>query len=541
MYKIPLSVLLIWVIAQTSYAQKDLPTESVNIVKDFDARLLESNKIDVPPALPPLDTSTKRQDYLVPPRPLTVSYDAPTLRPIGMKSVKKEKEYNGYVKAGGGVPTSLYGELGYAYHPGEKFDGKLWLRHHSANRKSLENQKFFNNDFLLNGNIYLDKNLAVEANVGYSYDRIHFYGYDHDSLEYTSDQVRQDYKIFDIGGRLYNSERTDADLNFSIAPKFYILTDYNSNKETGFDLNMSATKWFAEKHPLRLAIRTDFTNYNDTVKQTLNNIYLSPTFTFHADFLKLKIGGIFASNRDEFQVFPDAELLLRLWGDGAQAFAGANGDLRKNTYRSMSEYNPFIQMREQKLRNTSWRNYYGGLKGNLGWLEYLGQVSWSKAADLALFQTQFDSVGKPGVTRFGVLYDTATIFTIKGVVKLKPVKDLVVSGTIANNVFETYNEDEPWGLPNLELNASAVYTLLDGKASLRAELYLADDIAFRDEEGVFRQSEVLYDLSFGGAYRFTENIGIFLNINNVLDNRRERWLNYPMFGINILGGLTARF
>ncbi len=541
MQKISLFAFLICACVQTLSAQKDLPTESVNIVKDFDARLLESNKIKVTPTLPPLDTSTKTQDYLVPPKPAVLNYSAPALRPVGMKTVKKEKDYNGYLKAGGGVPASIYGELGYAYNPGEKFDGKIWLRHHSANRKSLENQRFANNAFLANGNIYFDKNLAVEARAGYTYDRVYFYGYDHDSLQYDPEQVRQDFKTFELGGRLYNGERTDADLNFSVAPNFYQLNDYYSNKEVGFNLDMSATKWFAAKHPLRIGIRTDFTSYNDSAKQTLNNIYLQPSFTFHADFLKIKIGGIFASNRDEFQIFPDIEANLRLWGDGLQVFAGAGGDLRKNTYRTLSTYNPYLQMRGSTLRNTAWRQYYGGLKGNLGWLEYQGQVSYGKASDLALFQALFDTVGQPGTTRFGVVYDSVTVFGIQGTVKLKPFKELLVAGTVSQNAYTLTAENEAWGLPSLEFNASAVYTLLDGKASLKGEIYLADDIAFHNRENLTEKTGGLFDISFGGAYRFTDNIGVFLDFNNVLNNRRERWLDYPMFGVNILGGITARF
>ena len=86
-----------------------------------------------------------------------------------------------------------------------------------------------------------------------------------------------------------------------------------------------------------------------------------------------------------------------------EPFGGANGDLRKNTYRSMSEYSPFLQIRETKLKNTRFDNYYAGVKGNLGWLDYTGQVNYSKASDLALFQTQYTSTG---VTRFQALYDT---------------------------------------------------------------------------------------------------------------------------------------
>jgi hypothetical protein len=524
----------------TANAQKPLPNESVDVTKEFDARLLESNKINVTPTLPTLDTTTKRQNYTIPPKPLTVTYDAPKLRPVAVKGGKKEESYNGYLKAGGGVPKTFYGEAGYTLHPNEQFDGKLWLRHHRLDAgNAVENQASANTDVLASGNYFMPQNLAVEGKVGYSADRYHFYGYNRDTLSFDREAVRQDFKIFDLGGRLYNSERTDADLNFSVAPKFYLLNDYYSNKETGFDLTLNASKWFAEKHPLRLIIRTDLTRYEDTSTQKLNNIYLQPSFTFHTNILKLKVGGNFASNRDVFSIFPDAELTLRVFGDGIQIFAGANGDLRKNTYRSMSEYNPFIQSRLSELRNTKYRNYYGGVKGNLGWLDYNAQASYAQASDLALFQTAMED--RTGIARFRTVYDTANIFSLQGTIKFSPMKNLVISGTLNQSVFSLNNELHAWGLPGLEGNFNGIYSLLDGKASVKAGLYIADRINQRNETDVADKSGALLDLNLGGTYRFTKNIGAFLDINNLLNNRRERWFRYPMVGTNFLVGLTARF
>lgn len=302
---------------------------------------------------------------------------------------------------------------------------------------------------------------------------------------------------------------------------------------------MSATKWFAEKHALRLAIRTDMTKFHDTLTQRLNNIYLQPSFTFHSDIVKIKVGGNFASNRDVFSIFPDAELALRVFGDGIQIFAGANGDLRKNTYRSLSEYSPFVQIRETKLKNTRFDNYYAGVKGNLGWLDYSGQVNYSKASDLALFQTQYTS---EDITRFHVMYDTVKISNIQGTIKFSPLKDLVLTGTLSQNfIMDPVREFKAWGLPKLEGNFGAVYTALDGKAILKSNLYVADGIWFLDSEGTARRSEVLLDLNVGGSYYFSKNIGAFLDINNILNNRRERWRDYPTVGLNFLAGLTARF
>jgi hypothetical protein len=512
------------------------PTDKVDVIKNFDAQLLDANKLKVTPTLPALDTTTKYQDYVVPPHPVNVDYDAPKLRPLGMKSATKEKDYDGFVKLGGGIPRSVYGEAGYGFGT-KQFHGRAWARHHQANFQDLANQRFSNTDVLLNGGGVVNKTLGLDANVGYTYDRVHFYGYDHELDTFDAERVRQNFRILDIGARLFNAERNDADLNFHVAPKFYNMRDNYANTENGFDLNFGANKWFAEKHVLRLNIRTDFTTFEDTVKQRLNNIYLQPSFTFHTDFMRLKIGGNFASNRDVFHVYPDAELNLRVFGDGIQIFLGANGDLRKNTYRSMSDYNPFLEIRRSELRNTDWRNYFGGIRGNLGWLDYSVQGGYSTANNLALYQTFYTN---EDITRFQVIYDTARIYNVQGTIRLMPMEGLTVSGTLSNNIYNLENE-APWGLPRLEGNFGAIYKLLEGKAQARANFFIADGISHLDEIGRPDKTGALYDLGIGGSYFFTNNIGVFLDINNLLNNKRERWYNYPMYGLNVLGGITARF
>jgi hypothetical protein len=40
---------------------------------------------------------------------------------------------------------------------------------------------------------------------------------------------------------------------------------------------------------------------------------------------------------------------------------------------------------------------------------------------------------------------------------------------------------------------------------------------------------------------FQKDVGAFLDINNILNNKRERWYRYPMVGLNFMAGVTARF
>jgi hypothetical protein len=537
-YKFCLTALLVGLFCNSAVAQNG-PTDKVDVIKTFDAQLLDATKIKVSPTLPALDTTTKYQDYLVPPRPLSVKYDAPKLKPLGMKAGAKDQIYRGYVKAGGGIPSAIYGEAGYGFSVKDKFTTKLWARHHQANFRDRENQKFANTDVRVDGSGALGKkNTALEVGAAYSRDQLFYYGYDDETLSFDPERVKQVFGLTEVRARLFNGERTDSDLNWYVAPSVYTLGDNYANSERGLNLNLGGSKWFAEKHVLRLNIRTDFSTYDDTVKQRLNNIYFQPSFTFHAGILRLKVGGNFASNRDVFYIYPDAELALRIYGDGVQLFAGANGDLRKNTYRSISEYNPFIWMRSSEIGNTDYRNYFGGLRGNLGWVDYSIQGGYATANNLALYQTLFFP---DGINRFQVRYDSAEIVNFQGTIRLTPIKNLNITGTLSQNIYTMANELAPWGLPRLEGNFGATYNLLEGKAQARANFYMADQIRRRDELGRPGRDGGLYDLGIGGSFYFGKYFGAFLDINNILNNRRARWHNYPIFGTNVLVGLTARF
>jgi outer membrane receptor protein involved in Fe transport len=49
------------------------------------------------------------------------------------------------------------------------------------------------------------------------------------------------------------------------------------------------------------------------------------------------------------------------------------------------------------------------------------------------------------------------------------------------------------------------------------------------------------DLNIGVDYRYSKNLSAFIQLNNLANNRYDRFVNYPVYGINILGGFTFTF
>jgi len=51
----------------------------------------------------------------------------------------------------------------------------------------------------------------------------------------------------------------------------------------------------------------------------------------------------------------------------------------------------------------------------------------------------------------------------------------------------------------------------------------------------------LFDVNLGGQYEITDKFSGFLNINNILNNERERFNNYPSVGLNFLAGIILKY
>ena len=83
--------------------------------------------------------------------------------------------------------------------------------------------------------------------------------------------------------------------------------------------------------------------------------------------------------------------------------------------------------------------------------------------------------------------------------------------------------------------------MLDGKAKAKASIFVENGVPYQTEAGDAENLSGLLDLSVGAEYQIVKNFGIWLDIYNLANNKRQRWFNYPTYGINVLFGASARF
>jgi len=517
----------------------------VTVVSNFEARLTEATRVRVTGTTPPADTSRRRQQYRVVDRPIAIEYPAPIIRPRGVTKDKVPPNKNGFASVGIGLPGALYGDLSYDLSSVDNAELGIFARHHSFNNDNkVENRKSSDTEFGLEGTYLFDQGFAVGGGAKYTSQSRYYYGYNFPEVEtdsipsFTDDQVRQRFNIFDVNAEIFNGVRTEADFDYKAGVALYLMDGNPSVRETGVDLTVQATKWISDKQPLDFKLRTDFTTYKDTATQQLNNIYFSPSYTTSiAGRYRLKLGLNLTSQDDDFDVFPDISIAAPIIDGLLSAFAGAEGSLQKNNLRSLSEYNPWIRPRIRRIRNSEYLRIYGGVEGTISGIAYRAEASYTDLDNLATYQLD----RRVALPQFQVTYDDGSVFTIQGSGTMTVLKSLKINAKIAQRFYSLENQEKAWHLPSFTLNGGANYLLEKQNITLGADLYLENGLPYQDAEGNAQTLSPLIDLNLNGEYALSDNFSAWLRVNNLLGNNRERFVQYPTIGLNLLVGVSAKF
>lgn len=382
------------------------------------------------------------------------------------------------------------------------------------------------------------------------------------NLSFTShvkDSAKLNYKIdmsyFYFGDRKQKQDSLRKGWNarenyFYIAPKFW----YKWNKETfGADVGVKYNGY-------RYGMADSSVYVNDSsaidsglvVNNVIANLKLHATTYAFNNKLKATIGVDLVYDHgvvNKFRAYPIAEVKYNLWDGIIIPYLNVGGGLRQNTYRSMSYENEFI------LSNQRFRNESNTIRAEIGVrgtitnkIGFNASFEFGNYKDKLLFVT--DTLFAVDHNKFRAIYDTMNISKIEGSIYYQLNEKIKVDVIGRYFSYMAKNEMYAWNLPNLQFVVRGSYNLYDKfLISLNADLqggrmakvYSAGP-KVKEEDGQFAQKlGFIYDIDLHFEYRYNPRISVFLDLNNLAHNRYNRWLNYPVYGFQVMGGCTFRF
>ena len=520
------------------------------LFRPFEAKLAHSNKMKANPILPKVEEDpNKEMDYVVPTRLLELTYPAPTIRPLGMPTEKAPRNYNFYTKLGFGYPISPLAEISYNSSASDKIRYGLHYRHHSG-RGNMTHQRYFENNAGINATYFTDK-FAVGGALGFNLDGVRFYGLQEilgDTTTIDIDSITQ--RFTEVNGKveIFNSGRTKSDFNYHGDVAFHILSDRYQASEFDITPEVGIEKWFGKTSAIEVDFGLNLNSFkdtvvNDTVSGSRFMTYLRPAFIINSGAFQGRFGGDVGLSEGSFYAYPDVELGVKIWDGQLGFFAGTKGEIRRNNFRSLTNYNPFI-VSAMNMRHTKYWDFYGGIRGNLRGIGYDARIAYALTKDLPLFVNDAAS----DYARFAVVYDTVNIFSITGAIDFDIIPNLHLRAALG---FYNYaaGTNKAYHLPTFESNIDAVYSMKFGKAKdafknrldLEASFFVNSGVPYFDEVTLTEETlNGLFDFNLGATYHFSSQAAAFVDINNVLNNQNQRWRYYKQIGFNVMAGVIFK-
>lgn len=434
-----------------------------------------------------------------------------------------------------------------------------WFKHESFSSGPVRDEAsgFAQNTLRLDGH-WSSEYFKLKPILEYERESFYYYGYDYLayslSSETFSDRYFQDravYENLNIGGTIMSDP--SEKLSVSVTPIYHrsgmnIKGAKAFNVDNGLELKGLVGYAISPEMKINTALGYHWSQYGgSSANFDRSRALLNPAIDLQRDELLLHAGFKLIGGKDSTSkayIYPDVMVKYFLSEELAVS-AVIDGDLEMNTLSSLYNQNRYLDD-SLALLNT---NRAFGIKGvvsgkvNDG-LVLEGFAGYDVLKNQILFaQSQYDS------SRFSALYDNdfgRFQLGIKGALFI--ASSIQVNGAFTYFAYKEGSEAQAWYLPLNTLELAATHQFIDvftAKAKLvvmggmKAPYVNAGNDASLAES--YRAMDGVYDLSLGLDYAYNNQIGAFLQINNVFTKEYERYLNYPSRGIALKLGGVYRF
>lgn len=536
--------------------------QEVTIIAPYQPTISEAYKIQMQPTVIDSAVEMPQLDYSIRSDPFSTFYEAESLEPVFIELTPEKLLRRNYLKAGFGNYTMPYVEFFSNNLESDEFSLGFHARHLSSQGEieDYATSIFSQNDASLYGKRYL-KNSVLSAKLFYDRDVVHYYGFkpaDYTTVVLTDDDLKQRFSQLGLNAGIASNYSHGSKMNYDLRLNFYRLDDLYETSETYANLNANLNSKneffnFVEKQELGINIKGSFFYNQDslTSKETIL-AGIKPYISLHFDYFDLFLGvegAVVNDSATDFFVYPAVRASYQVIPDYLRFYASATGGLYRNSYRKVTEVNPWVNP-IFPLGNTNTKyEIRAGVTGRLDLLlDYDFSVSYADVENMMFFVNDFTSPFSPVFkvnlgNKFTAVYDDVKLTTIKLEAGYEQIDKLNIHFRAAYYDYQLSLQSEAWHKPAFDAGIMARY-FVDPELSVSTELYFQGKLYARVlEDDVYKINErgSYVDLNLGAEYRFSDRISAFARLNNVTATRYFRWYNYPSQRINVMGGFTFSF
>jgi len=296
-----------------------------------------------------------------------------------------------------------------------------------------------------------------------------------------------------------------------------------------------------------------FTTATEDLKYDLNRNYFSirpeghyeyGDFHFSAGVVLVSDNDSVAESKPAIRIFPVLKSTYQVSGN-LKVNAAISGDVQRNTYRSFVQENPFLGPSDQLLNTVTSFEFAAGVEGlATDKLVYRAGLAVRRQSNLHFFVNSYADT-----SRFELVYDQqATVLQFNSDVEFSVTEKYKVTTQLDFFHYNLSTLQTAWHRPTW--TASMNHRLTPFKNfSLQANLQVLGGMKARglgQIDTLPPQAEVVklpvvVDLQVSLEYQINSRLAVFANGANLLNRNNMRWMNYPVRGIQGVGGLSFKF
>lgn len=540
-----ISVTEMTIIKDTTSIDDTLSTaKEVIITSSFKPSLRNASKINFTAATPVLDTTKLQLTYNVPSQNLFFSYQPVPIKPLALAADSAFTwEQNQYIKAGYGNNSSPYLEAGASFGDGKKTMITAHAKYQSA-KGSLPLQDYKRMGIDLLGVFTTKKNQEITSKIYWNNNSVYRYGYKPDSLKVNGDTLRNKFNSLGFSVGFANKMPTAYGITYHPQLDFNAYFNTSATKETNIVLKAPVNKAFSRLFILDLIPTADITHYSnkqfrDTVSIN-NNIYsFNASIRFTTPNFKATIGLVPAWDNGKFVLLPNFTAEKNIAYKKLLVSAGWIGYFQKNNYKSLSETNPFI-IPVSSLFNTKINEVFVGAKGSISnHITANAKLSFLNMDNTALFVN--DTIAGSNQNFLVVNEPSIQALRLKGEISYSNQEKLsILAGATYTQFTKLSVNNKAYGLLPLEIYSTLHWKVLND-LTLKSDLFFFDGSYYRNQTKQSSKLTPAFDANLGAEFPVMKKLDAWIQFNNFLNNRYQRWNQYQVLGFQLLAGVVYSF
>ena len=528
-------------IERASLSDTSNPKEVI-ITSAFKPSLKTAAKINFTAASILSDTNKLSVNYKIPSQNLFFSYQPVPIKPIALVLDSTDSWQNEhFVKLGIGNFSSPFAELGLSF--GDRKTSSIAIHaSHISSKGNLTYQQFSKTGFDVLSIFNTPSQNEWTAKAFYNSNTQYFYGLQSSTLPLNKDDLLQRFHL--VGLELGVQNKQIGNYGITYHPQIFV--NYFGDNRTASEINLIAKlpleKSFGSIYSFKMGLTADIASYQSNLvpnatKNNNNLFYIDPTIQFKTPNFKLNLGILPSWDNQKFSLLPNVSAEARIKETGLNAELGWLGYYQKNSFRSLAGFNPWI-LAPSAIFNTRISEQYIGLKGSSGnHLTYQARLSFMQLYNQALFVNNYLD-GRS----FNILFDPK-------------IQSLRIHGELGYHIQEKFsfigalnlNEytnlaiyDKAFGLIPMELTGTLKWKI-SKDLQVKADAFFRDGTTYQNKLLQSQKLNPAADINLGAEFSVMPRLNLWIQMNNLLNNKYQRWNQYEVLGFNVLGGVVYSF